>query len=67
MPATLSQKQPAREFHIYHLGSSAAFNVHAFDRVRVHALRPEEPLFANPTWTQLYHIQSQLNIPVETV
>ena len=61
------QKQPAREFHIYHLGSSAAFNVHAFDRVRVHALRPEEPLFANPTWTQLYHIQSQLNIPVETV
>ena len=61
------QKQPARSFVVYSLGSSAALNVNAFPHVQVFALRPNLPLFDNEMWTNLYRIQSQLNIPIHDI
>ena len=61
------QKQPARSFAVYSLGSSAALNVNAFPHVQVFALRPNLPLFDNEMWTNLYRIQSQLNIPIHDI
>lgn len=61
------QQHPDTEYHIYHIASTAALNVAAFERTRVFALRPNHDFFQQKTFQYLYDLMEKMHIPVQSL
>lgn len=61
------QQHPQTEYHIYHIASTAALNVAAFERTKVVALRPDLPFFQQPNFQYLYDLMEQMHIPIHPI
>lgn len=58
------RQQPHTPVHIYHLASTAAFNVSRFPNVRIHSIRPPDELFRRPSYAHLYRLMPQLGMEI---
>ena len=58
------RQQPRTPVHIYHLASTAAFNVSRFPNVRIHSIRPPDELFRRPSYAHLYRLMPQLGMEI---
>lgn len=58
------QTHPQTEFKIYHIASTAAFNIHRFPNVQVYAIRPQTDFFKQASFEYLYDLMHQMNIPI---
>ena len=61
------QKQPETEFHIYHLVSTAAINVHTFPHTMIHAFRPNDARFEQANFVRLYDLMHKMGITIHPV
>ena len=61
------QKQPETEFHIYHLVSTAAINVHTFPHTMIHALHPNDVRFEQANFVRLYDLMHKMGIAIHPI